>query len=91
MLTNTYHPSMFSNSAKWISSLVTVVGYISVILLFSCQTYEGGFSAVPGTEAHGGYSFCGFAALVLLQESSLCDIYRLLVSDQLLYCCMIIN
>lgn len=51
----------------------------SVTILFSCQTYEGGFSAVPGAEAHGGYSFCGFAALVLLQESSFCDIYKLLV------------
>ena len=23
--------------------------------ILSCQTYEGGFSAVPGAEAHGGY------------------------------------
>ena len=22
-----------------------------------CQTYEGGFSNVPNTEAHGGYTF----------------------------------
>lgn len=33
-----------------------------------CQTYEGGIGASPGEEAHGGYTFCGFASLVLLGE-----------------------
>jgi protein farnesyltransferase subunit beta len=33
-----------------------------------------------GVEAHGGYSFCGFAALVLLGEEDKIDIKRLLVS-----------
>ena len=47
---------------------------------FSCQTYEGGFGGVPGMEAHGGYSFCGLAALVLLNHERLCDIQALLVS-----------
>ena len=32
----------------------------------SCQTYEGGIGATPGEEAHGGYTFCGLAAMVLL-------------------------
>lgn len=45
----------------------------------SCQTYEGGFSGCPGLEAHGGYTFCGLAALVLLQKGHLCDIQSLLV------------
>jgi protein farnesyltransferase subunit beta len=31
-----------------------------------CQTQEGGFGAVPGNEAHGGYTFCAAAALALL-------------------------
>lgn len=31
-----------------------------------CQTYEGGIAAEPGCEAHGGYSFCGFATLMIL-------------------------
>lgn len=31
-----------------------------------CQTYEGGIGATPGEEAHGGYTFCGLAAMVLL-------------------------
>ncbi|KAG2423411.1 hypothetical protein HXX76_015376 [Chlamydomonas incerta] len=31
----------------------------------ACQTYEGGLGGEPGNEAHGGYTFCGVAALVL--------------------------
>lgn len=34
-----------------------------------CQTYEGGISAYPGNEAHGGYAFCGLAALMIINES----------------------
>lgn len=34
----------------------------------SCQTYEGGIGATPGEEAHGGYTFCGLAAMVLLDQ-----------------------
>lgn len=34
--------------------------------LNSCQTFEGGFSGVPGTEAHGGYTFCALASYFLL-------------------------
>eukprot|EP00730_Choanoeca_flexa_P006897 TRINITY_DN12245_c12_g1_i7.p1 TRINITY_DN12245_c12_g1~~TRINITY_DN12245_c12_g1_i7.p1 ORF type:complete len:123 (+),score=10.55 TRINITY_DN12245_c12_g1_i7:165-533(+) len=40
----------------------------------SCQTHEGGISAVPGMEAHGGYAFCGLAALVLLEGSEQFDV-----------------
>ena len=46
-----------------------------------CQTYEGGFSAVPGSEAHGGYSFCGFASSLLLDNEQKCDTQKLLVSS----------
>lgn len=38
-----------------------VVEYIQ-----SCQTYEGGLGPSPYSEAHGGYTFCGVAALCLL-------------------------
>ncbi|GER52069.1 farnesyl-protein transferase beta subunit [Striga asiatica] len=31
--------------------------------IVSCQTYEGGISGEPGSEAHGGYTFCGLAAM----------------------------
>uniref|UniRef100_A0A6B2L6D9 Protein farnesyltransferase subunit beta n=1 Tax=Arcella intermedia TaxID=1963864 RepID=A0A6B2L6D9_9EUKA len=39
----------------------------------SCQTYEGGIGGDVGNEAHGGYTFCGFAALCLLQSTHLLD------------------
>lgn len=34
--------------------------------LLSCQTYEGGFSGEANGEAHGGYTYCAVAALVLV-------------------------
>ena len=64
MLTNIAVPELFEHTAEWIAK---------------CQTYEGGFSAVPGTEAHGGYTFCGFAAAMLLRKQRLCNLQRLLV------------
>lgn len=45
----------------------------------SCQTYEGGFGGAPDLEAHGGYTFCGIAALALLNEGNKCDQEQLLV------------
>lgn len=50
-----------------------------VYFIFSCQTYEGGFSGCPGMEAHGGYAFCGTAALVILNKGHLIDQQALLV------------
>lgn len=38
----------------------------TVEFIQSCQTYEGGFSAIPGTEAHGGYAFCALGALCII-------------------------
>ena len=43
----------------------------------SCQTYEGGIGSTPGEEAHGGYTFCGLAALVLLGQVELLNLPRL--------------
>ncbi|XP_002735484.1 protein farnesyltransferase subunit beta-like [Saccoglossus kowalevskii] len=62
-LTNVATKELFEGSSEWISS---------------CQTYEGGFSGMPGMEAHGGYSFCGYAALVILGRERLCDTKSLL-------------
>ncbi|KAL3624243.1 hypothetical protein CASFOL_033059 [Castilleja foliolosa] len=42
--------------------------------IVSCQTYEGGISGEPGTEAHGGYTFCGLAAMVLINEVNRLDL-----------------
>ncbi|RWS28065.1 Protein farnesyltransferase subunit beta-like protein [Leptotrombidium deliense] len=54
---------LFKNTGTWI---------------VSCQTYEGGFGAVPGSEAHGGYTFCAVAALMLLGLMHTCDVDSLL-------------
>jgi len=43
----------------------------------SLQTYEGGIAASPYEEAHGGYTFCGFAALCLLGEAHKIDLNKL--------------
>ncbi|KAH7941943.1 hypothetical protein HPB49_018686 [Dermacentor silvarum] len=65
-LTNTFTPSLFEGTAEWV---------------IKCQTYEGGFGGVPGMEAHGGYTFCGFAALVFLERETLCNMKKLLASS----------
>ncbi|KAG1671435.1 Protein farnesyltransferase subunit beta [Nymphon striatum] len=62
-LTNILTPELIDGTAEWI---------------VSCQTYEGGFGGVPGMEAHGGYSFCGLAGLVVIGRESLCDLDLLL-------------
>ncbi|KAJ1555295.1 hypothetical protein HK096_004882 [Nowakowskiella sp. JEL0078] len=43
----------------------------------SCQTYEGGIGGLPGLEAHGGYTYCGVAALALLKELEILDLRSL--------------
>uniref|UniRef100_A0AAQ5XBJ3 Protein farnesyltransferase subunit beta n=1 Tax=Amphiprion ocellaris TaxID=80972 RepID=A0AAQ5XBJ3_AMPOC len=43
-----------------------------------CQNWEGGLSGVPGLEAHGGYTFCGTAALVILGKEHMLDLKALL-------------
>ncbi|XP_051225916.1 protein farnesyltransferase subunit beta [Lolium perenne] len=44
----------------------------------SCQTYEGGIAGEPYAEAHGGYTFCGLAAMVLLNEVEKLDLPSLI-------------
>lgn len=44
----------------------------------SCQTHEGGIGSEPGAEAHGGYTFCGLAALVLINQAHHLDLPALL-------------
>mmetsp|Transcript_16637 Transcript_16637/g.18843 ORF Transcript_16637/g.18843 Transcript_16637/m.18843 type:complete len:473 (+) Transcript_16637:77-1495(+) len=38
-----------------------------------CQTGEGGIGGEPGNEAHGGYAFCGLAALLILNRFDVID------------------
>ncbi|XP_068336017.1 protein farnesyltransferase subunit beta-like isoform X1 [Pyrus communis] len=42
--------------------------------ILSCQTYEGGISGEPGAEAHGGYTFCGVATMVLINRVNRLDL-----------------
>jgi protein farnesyltransferase subunit beta len=58
-LVNILSPEICEGTAAWVAS---------------CQTYEGGFGGIPGGEAHGGYTYCGAAALILLGTTHLCDI-----------------
>ncbi|XP_050442858.1 protein farnesyltransferase subunit beta [Adelges cooleyi] len=62
-LTNVYTADMFESTNRWV---------------IRCQTYEGGFGGVPGVEAHGGYTFCGFSSLILLKSIHMCDTKALL-------------
>lgn len=62
-LTNVYTPDMFKGTEDWIAK---------------CQTWEGGFGGCPGMEAHGGYAYCGLAALVLLGKTHVCRFSALL-------------
>ncbi len=48
------------------------------LLMRGCaQTYEGGLGGEPGNEAHGGYTFCGLAALLLAGRPDALDLPRL--------------
>uniref|UniRef100_A0A2P2LJJ6 Uncharacterized protein MANES_17G121600 n=1 Tax=Rhizophora mucronata TaxID=61149 RepID=A0A2P2LJJ6_RHIMU len=53
-----------------------IVGVGNYIL--SCQTYEGGIAGEPGSEAHGGYTFCGLATMVLIDEVNRLDLAGLI-------------
>ena len=39
-----------------------------------CQTFEGGLGGEPWSEAHGGYAFCGVAALKMLGKLHVLDL-----------------
>lgn len=45
-----------------------VAGVVEYAL--ACQSYEGGFGGEPGTEAHGGYTFCAVALLALCNKEN---------------------
>ena len=53
----------------------------------NCQTFEGGLGPEPYCEAHGGYSYCGIATLILLKklnEINIDNFLKWLVSRQML-------
>ena len=53
----------------------------------NCQTFEGGLGPEPFCEAHGGYSYCGIASLIILKQLNKIDMnsfLRWLVSRQMI-------
>ncbi|XP_035237101.1 protein farnesyltransferase subunit beta-like isoform X1 [Anguilla anguilla] len=62
-LTNIITPKLFDRTPNWI---------------VSCQNWEGGLGGVPGLEAHGGYTFCGTAAMVILRKEHMLNLKSLL-------------
>uniref|UniRef100_A0A9I9EBF4 Uncharacterized protein n=1 Tax=Cucumis melo TaxID=3656 RepID=A0A9I9EBF4_CUCME len=48
--------------------------------LATCS-FEGGIAGEPGSEAHGGYTFCGLATLILINEVHQFDLRSLLSVD----------
>ncbi|CAE7694574.1 FNTB [Symbiodinium sp. CCMP2592] len=43
-----------------------------------CQTWEGGIAGEEGLEAHGGYSYCGLAALCIAGRADALDLHAFL-------------
>ncbi|ORZ32263.1 terpenoid cyclases/protein prenyltransferase alpha-alpha toroid [Catenaria anguillulae PL171] len=43
-----------------------------------CQSHDGGLAAIPHSEAHGGYTFCGLAAALVLGQAHMLDLDALL-------------
>jgi protein farnesyltransferase subunit beta len=60
---NLLTPELTKGTAEWIAS---------------CQRYEGGIAGEPGSEAHGGYTYCGLASLIMLHSTHLLDMPKLL-------------
>lgn len=44
----------------------------------SLQAFDGGLGGEPGSEAHGGNTYCGLASLVILEERDAIDVEKLL-------------
>lgn len=44
-----------------------------VSFIARCQTFEGGLGGEPWSEAHGGYAYCGLAALQILKRIDVLD------------------
>ncbi|XP_076631836.1 farnesyl transferase beta subunit [Colletes latitarsis] len=57
-LTNLYTPDLFEGTENFI---------------LKCQTWDGGFGGYPGMEAHGGYTYCALASLIILGKPDIYD------------------
>lgn len=63
--------------ARLLNILSPLLAHNAGEFIAKCQSYEGGLGSVPGVEAHGGYTFCGVAAAVLLGTTHLLDMSSL--------------
>ncbi len=63
---------MLSLNTSQLADACSLEAYVA-----ACQSMEGGIGGEPGNEAHGGYAFCGFAALMLAERYQAVDIQRL--------------
>ncbi|XP_057464122.1 protein farnesyltransferase subunit beta-like isoform X1 [Actinidia eriantha] len=65
-----------------VASILNVLDYELVQnvgnYILSCQTYEGGIAGEPCSEAHGGYTFCGLATMILINEVNRLNLPRLI-------------
>nr|CAG8652593.1 303_t:CDS:10 [Entrophospora candida] len=61
-LVNIITPELIEGTAEWIKS----------------QNFDGGIGGEPGIESHGGYAFCGLAAMEIMNETNMIDIPLLL-------------
>lgn len=65
-----------------VASILNILNYELVQnvgnYILSCQTYEGGIAGEPGSEAHGGYTFCGLATMILINEVDRLDLSSLI-------------
>lgn len=65
-----------------VASILNILNYELVQnvgnYILSCQTYEGGIAGEPGSEAHGGYTFCGLATMILINEVNRLDLSSLI-------------
>ncbi|CAG8441404.1 1441_t:CDS:10 [Diversispora eburnea] len=62
-LTNLITPELTAGTSEWIKR---------------SQNYDGGIGGEPGIESHGGYAFCGLAAMEIMGKSEELDISLLL-------------
>lgn len=68
-LLNMLTPEIVKGVGDFLLRLIMIV-----LMMFRCQTYEGGFGGTPGSEAHGGYTFCAVAGLALLNRLHECKL-----------------
>lgn len=65
------HTDLLSGLGEWISRCEYLLAPLRSCTSHSHlrgQTYEGGVSAKPGTEAHGAYAFCALGCLSILDS-----------------------